>query len=140
MSLQFAQIGSRPLNKLTFSIAASSSLFFANNSSLKCRHFIISSWRAIAIAKIQEKTGIDISRSALQRSPNNEHFQLFQLEKIASEVQEQRGEVAKFASLPNDYISYKETMQVISGIKGVGPSLEKSIGGALAIMLLEPSN
>lgn len=81
--------------------------------------------KAEAIAEIGRKTGIDLSPGSLgHKAPSVEIRDLFQLEKIARELPEQRPEDAEI-------IAIDEAVEIIGGVKGVGVSLTAKIEKAL---------
>ena len=79
---------------------------------------VLAGRRLAAIKEIEDKTGIDISRAVLPKAPDGEHFQLFQLEKLAREIQEDN--------------QVEMILEKLGSISGVGPALMEKIVEALA--------
>ena len=78
---------------------------------------ILAARRHTALMIIEEKSGIDISRDTLPKSPSTEIFQLFQLEKLAIEM--------------SDLNSLEEILSKIENVQGGGEALYGKIEKAL---------
>lgn len=85
---------------------------------------ILAARRAWALEEIEEKSGLDLSREALRKAPSVEIFQLFQLEKLAEELD------CKCTCRPGPTAA--EIMDAIDQAKGVGPSMSVKIEGILS--------
>jgi len=85
--------------------------------------------RALALMRLADLTGIDLSRSALPKSPTLEVYQLHQLEKLVEELPTVLEAQQGLEELRQQV--RKETLKTLWGTEGIGPATMQKIEKAL---------